>query len=85
MDELLEQGTRQLAKSLELKQQNIGSINKVLSSLNPQNVLSRGYSIISTNDGKVLTSYAQFDTISENEDLRVRFNDGEGRVKKKSD
>lgn len=54
----------------------------LLGSLNPRNVLKRGYSIISDSQGEVLTSHKQFDKLGKNEEISIQFNDGIGRANK---
>jgi exodeoxyribonuclease VII large subunit len=60
----------------------INNRKKLLDSLNPHNVLGRGYSYISTDAGKVLASKVDFDAMAVGEKLLINFNDGVGPVQK---
>jgi exodeoxyribonuclease VII large subunit len=48
-------------------------IESLLESVNPENVLQRGYSLVTDADGNVMTSV---DSISEGMDITVRMRDG---------
>jgi len=83
LDETVELATRILASQCQSAKTRIAQSGALLSTLNPENVLSRGYSILSTKDGKVLTSCKVFDTIEANEELSIKFKDGIGQLIKK--
>lgn len=56
---------------------------KVLSGINPNNVLKRGYSYLVTEDGKqVVTNSKKFSKLKKGERLTVHFSDGKGMVSK---
>ncbi len=55
---------------------------RVLEGMNPKKVLGRGYTIIQTKSGKLLTSKKEFDSINNNEKLEIEFSDGIGSVSK---
>jgi exonuclease VII large subunit len=77
--ERISQAMLEQVKSTKIRAHQLGAL---LSTLNPENVLSRGYSILSTKNGKVLTSYAEFDTIEHKDELSIKFSDGVGKVTK---
>ena len=82
LDFTIERLTRSMATQLNQSKVNLKNNKSLLDSLNPHNVLGRGYSFISTGSGKVLTSKGDFDTIEEDEKLLINFNDGVGEVQK---
>ena len=55
---------------------------KLLSSLDPKNVLNRGYTYIDSDEDIVLTTVDEFDKISKNKPLNIHFKDGVRKVKK---
>jgi exodeoxyribonuclease VII large subunit len=60
----------------------IEHLNQMLLSLNPNNVLGRGYSYIVSKDEGVITSKKDFDKLNVQSNLEVQFHDGKGQVQK---
>lgn len=54
----------------------------VLGALNPNKVLTRGYSYVETKSGKVLSTLEEFNRLSIEETIGIHFQDGTGKVKK---
>ena len=55
---------------------------QVLSALDPNKVLGRGYSYVQSDDGKVLTSFADFSKTSKGSRFNIIFHDGNGSALK---
>ena len=85
LDDMLESICREMQRRIEKSKSKLTHSYALLSSLNPDNVLAIGYSILSTNDGKVLTSHKDFAKMNENAELSIKFSDGSGKVIKKSE
>lgn len=75
-----------IRKSVQLKFEKFNyqlSLNeKSLNSLNPNNVLSRGYAYIQTEDGRVISTVKEFDNLNLNDRLYTHFQDGKRIVQK---
>ncbi len=75
-----------MVTSLNHEQRNcsekLNLFGKMLQSMNPKNVLDRGYTLISDNSGKLITSHSVFDRIEPGESLFIEFSDGVSEVKK---
>jgi exodeoxyribonuclease VII large subunit len=56
--------------------------DQVLSALNPKNVLSRGFSYVTTQDQAVVTTVKDLKKISKGTELEIHFYDGKGSVLK---
>ena len=72
-------------RTLELvdtKNNRLAVLNGVVRTLNPGNVLLRGYSYLSGPDGKVVSRKQQFEELSTSERLEITFCDGKGTVRK---
>jgi len=54
----------------------------LLGALGPYQVLARGYTFVTTEDGKVVASYKSFKKIDQDKDLLLHFSDGHGKVRK---
>jgi exodeoxyribonuclease VII large subunit len=78
LDEFSRRAFSALTHRIQLQTSNISGISKRLQSLNPENVLSRGYAIITRkDDGAVVSKVSQA-----HGEMRVRVSDGEFEVKK---
>jgi exodeoxyribonuclease VII large subunit len=55
---------------------------KMLSLLDPRNVLNRGYSFVRSSNGKVVSDMKTFDGLSEKSMISIHFKDGVGNVVK---
>jgi exodeoxyribonuclease VII large subunit len=82
IDELMSSCEKQINEKSDLKTTRLNHLKQLLSSLDPSNVLNRGYSYLQTKEGNVIASANEFDTISENDVLKIKFSDGEGQVKR---
>tara|TARA_A100001015_G_C15042972_1_gene741170 strand:+ start:1 stop:801 length:801 start_codon:yes stop_codon:yes gene_type:complete len=68
---------------LKEKNNKLNSLYDLLSSLNPKNILKRGYSIVRLNDN-CISSQKQMDQVPENERLEIEFHDGISELRKTS-
>ena len=75
-----------LRHSTELKGRSLNDklvrLEQVLGALNPGNVLSRGYSYLRLQDGEVLSSVKDFESIAKGSKLDIYFHDGKGSALK---
>ncbi|MGL4654706.1 MAG: exodeoxyribonuclease VII large subunit [Sarcina sp.] len=65
-----------ILSKIEMEKNKIITSNKLLSSMNPLNVLDRGFSIVSNDEGKVLNTIKD---LSENEKINIKMSDGEAK------
>ena len=73
LDDLTRRAGLALTHWLELNRTGLAGIDQRLRALNPQSVLSRGYAIVSTSDGRMINRVAQ---VLAGDDLDVRVSDG---------
>jgi exodeoxyribonuclease VII large subunit len=59
-------------------------LNDLLKVLNPDNTLKRGYTYIRKNSDNLVTSFSEFQYLTEKEKLEIVFSDGVGSVTKES-
>ena len=75
-----------LRQSIEQKDRSLNDklirFEQVLGALNPGNVLSRGYSYVQLQDGKVLSSIKDFEKKAKGSKLDIFFHDGKGSALK---
>jgi exodeoxyribonuclease VII large subunit len=75
-----------LKHSIELKNRGMSDkllrYEQVLSALDPNKVLGRGYSYVESDDGKVLTSFADFTKKAKGSKFNIIFHDGKGSALK---
>jgi len=75
-----------LKHAMELKNRGMSDkllrFEQVLSALDPNKVLGRGYSYVQSDDGKVLTSFAEFSKTSKGSKFNIVFHDGKGSALK---
>ncbi len=57
-------------------------LDQVMSALDPSKVLTRGYSYVESDEGKVLTTLSDFKKLPSESVLGIRFQDGTAKVKK---
>lgn len=62
----------------------INRLEHVLSALNPKLVLKRGYSLLETEEGELITSSEQYKKMSHGTPFLVQFYDGKGAASKES-
>lgn len=82
LDDSLSRMRDSVIKSYGLKENRLNMASQLLTSLNPKNVLGRGYTYLESQDGLILTDKVNFDKIQKNEELKIHFKDGFGSVKK---
>lgn len=68
--DILNSNTKQYLEKTSLR---LNHIDSTLESLNPFNILKRGYSIATTSDGKVITSVSEVEI---NQEMKTTFKDG---------
>ncbi len=73
---------RHFPDQIKSYRQRLNHCEGLLSALNPENVLGRGYSFVKTKGGQVVANSLSFNNLSTQEELIIQFNDGEGHVKK---
>lgn len=81
LDELISKLKSSMNIKLTDKLHQLSSLNRQLKSLDPKNVLSRGYSILRDND-QVISSKNSFQKIDTN-DLNIEFHDGIVKLQKR--
>lgn len=83
LEDLVKRLESTLQRKTEKEASRLDKYVSMLDALNPNNVLDRGYSYVTTKSGKVLSKVSEFDKLSSGEDLEVKFSDGSGEVIKK--
>jgi exodeoxyribonuclease VII large subunit len=81
-DELIKRFKVGIEKYTLEKSNSINRSFELLNALNPNNVLDRGYSYLSDDSGKVISSHKDFKDIEAESKLKIKFNDGVGEVRK---
>lgn len=82
LDEAVYRMDSVIKQKLSQEKQKLDSFGRILSSVNPRNVLKRGYSFVEVGEQKVITSVEKFNKIDEKQDIRIHFHDGDGLVRK---
>jgi exodeoxyribonuclease VII large subunit len=82
MDEQLNRLKHSVSLSLKESDAKLNTFSKVLKSLDPNNVLERGYSYITSNSGQVVQDAIEFKRLPSDEKLQIHFADGTGNVLK---
>ncbi len=78
LDELSARTTRSLEYRLRLQKAEVNALSSRLKVLDPRQILERGYALVTTSDGQVITSPTQ---IQPNQSLNIRVSDGSFKVK----
>lgn len=73
----LQHATSLRSTSLE---QRLGRLEHVLSALNPNNVLGRGYAYLKNNQGEVVSSLSSFEKLPAGQPFSIQFHDGKTTV-----
>lgn len=60
----------------------IENLNNLLSAMNPDNVLNRGYAYLKNKNGEIVKSKEQFDLLDKSTKMYIKFKDGQGAVQK---
>ena len=66
---------------LKHNQDKINTLGQVLNSMNPVNILKRGYSYLEVHN-RVISSVEEFDKLNGNNEIQISFSNGKRRVKK---
>ena len=82
LDELAGKLEQQMGRLLTEQESRVESLGMLLKSLNPSNVLSRGFSYVTDKEGHVISTIKDFHGLSSGASLDVTFRDGRGRVRK---
>jgi exodeoxyribonuclease VII large subunit len=78
LDDLVRRGNAAQAHRLALSSANLRGLGQRLGALDPLGVLKRGYAVLSSKDGKIVSSKGQ---VASGDDLRARVHDGEFEVR----
>jgi exodeoxyribonuclease VII large subunit len=82
----LDDNLDQIVRSLNLKHERIETTlarySSMLSALNPQRVLERGFTYIESENGKIISSLDSFHNLAEKNKINIHFQDGIGKVLK---
>lgn len=82
----LDEAILRLRHATELKERGFSEkllrLEQVLSALNPTNVLGRGYSYVTSQNGEVVSSLRQYNELAPGAKLDIHFHDGNGTVLK---
>lgn len=70
---LLQSVEQSIKRAVSLKEQRLGGLSSLLQSLSPESVLKRGFSLVTNDEGKVVTSSGQ---VKGGERLHIRVADG---------
>ena len=79
LDDLLEKAWKSLERSLDRGKSRLETNQKVLSSINPQKVLQRGFCYVEA-EGAVIAKLSDYDKLKSEEKLTLHFQDGEGKA-----
>lgn len=79
--DLLERAKRSLDYGLKEQERKLKSMDQLLSSINPSNVLKRGFAYLEDPSGRVIATTGEYDKL-ENDKLIVHFFDGKRNVLK---
>lgn len=82
LDELILRMKHRMEVKISDARNEVKRYDQVMSALDPSKVLTRGYSYVETENGKVLSTLAEFKKLPADELIGVRFQDGTGKVKK---
>lgn len=82
IDELINRSKNLIEKMKEEEKSRLDKNFELLGALNPNNVLDRGYSFLTSTNGKVLSDVKAFSKLSPGTKLSINFVDGKGEVEK---
>jgi exodeoxyribonuclease VII large subunit len=83
-DELLFRAVDATNRGVEQLSRRVANYGGVLGALDPMMVLGRGYSIVKSCDGKIVSDTEQFGRLAADQPITLQFQDGEGVVVKGS-
>ena len=79
--ELLERAKNALEQKLEKSKNRVDLSGQLLRSIDPKNVLNRGYSYVQSESG-VIAKMSDYDKLDSSETFTIHFSDGKGKAKK---
>ncbi len=82
VDDLFQRLSNVIKDQLNLLNNRVERSGYLLGALGPYQVLGRGYTFVTTNEGNVISSYRSFEKIEQDTDLLLHFSDGHGKVRK---
>lgn len=82
LDDLERRLSWRVEEQVRSLRQRLDTAHTVLQSLGPQSVLARGYSYISTPQGKVVGDLREWEKVPEGSSLQVHWHDGSAEVRK---
>lgn len=80
--DMLERAHRSVTETLKDYQSRVDISGQLLRSIDPKRVLKRGYSYVEAKDGKVVANFSDYDKLNKEEEMKIHFSDGTGKVKK---
>ena len=80
--ELLERARMALDKTFTQASSKLDLNGQLLRSIDPQNVLKRGYSYVESESGTVVANISDYDKLGTEDNLTIHFFDGVGKAKK---
>ncbi len=84
LDELWMRMRHRMENKMSDARSELKRIDQVMGALDPSKVLTRGYSYVESEPGKVLSTAQEFKSLPSDTILGIRFRDGVGKVKKVS-
>ncbi|PJB54650.1 MAG: hypothetical protein CO099_00370, partial [Bdellovibrio sp. CG_4_9_14_3_um_filter_39_7] len=84
MDELEVRMNDAIGERIREEKEKLEHKFQILESLNPKNVLSRGYSFVTSQKGDCISNTTDFETLDNESELTLHFHDGIGKVVKRS-
>lgn len=85
LDDLANRITLVMNKKINDLEKRVDIQHSILDSLSPYKVLSRGYSIVTSDEQTVLTSTKDYDKLENNTVLNIQFKDGKRKVLKREE
>lgn len=82
----LDENVERIKRGINLRLERLGvkleGYSSIMSALNPQKVLERGYTYIENDNGIVVANKKDFDILENNSKLQIHFSDGQGTAVK---
>jgi exodeoxyribonuclease VII large subunit len=82
LDDSIKRMTHAMEQKVQDRNYRVHKSHELLGALNPNKVLDRGYSYLTTDVDKVISSKEDFSKLEKLEELNIRFHDGVGKVSK---
>ncbi|GAB4012839.1 MAG: exodeoxyribonuclease VII large subunit [Bdellovibrio sp.] len=83
LDDLIGRLLRSISDFLKTTSNNLDRQHELLNSLNPKNILTRGYSYVTDAQGNCVSRQQEFANLRDNAELTLHFSDGDGKVIKR--